>query len=245
MTHDEFARTRLGARLPTSGHKKSGTFLPPLSASIPESIDWRTKGYVTHVKDQKSCGSCWAFSTTGALEGQHFRKSGQLVSLSEKNLMDCMKSWCSGNWPTTAYNFIINNHGIDTEASYPYGTNRQSCRFNREYIGATMISYKEVAGGNETNLKCCVATVGPVSATIYGSEPGFQHYSHGIYDNNECKKNPLNHAVLIVGYGVENGVNYWLVKNSWGVNWGEAGYIKMRRDVNTCRIDEHATYPEV
>ncbi|XP_062618128.1 cathepsin K-like [Saccostrea cucullata] len=120
MTSEEVSAILNGAR--GFSFMNGSTFLPPNNMKVPDTVDWRTKGYVTPVKDQGRCGSCWAFSSTGGLEGQHFRKTGKLVSLSEQNLIDCSKEnmGCHGGLQSNAYNFIKNNGGIDTEESYPY-----------------------------------------------------------------------------------------------------------------------------
>jgi len=142
------------------------TFMPPLNTQIPESIDWREHGYVTEVKNQGHCGSCWAFSATGALEGQHFRKTGHLISLSEQNLIDCSASYgnngCNGGLPDYAFRYVKENHGIDTEVSYPYEEKEATCRFKKENIGAEENGLIHLLEGDEYSLKLALATVGPV-----------------------------------------------------------------------------------
>ncbi|UYV60940.1 CTSL [Cordylochernes scorpioides] len=222
---------------------------PSGDMELPSSLDWRSKGYVTGVKDQGQCGSCWAFSTTGGLEGQHYRKTGKLVSLSEKNLVDCSTSnnGCDGGDMVEAYKYIIKNGGIDTEESYPYMDEKDQCTYNKSNIGATCKGYKRI-NQDEESLKQALAAEGPISIGIDASGDNFQQYKGGVYNNPYCKngENDLDHGVLLVGYGQENGIDYWLVKNSWSEWWGEKGYIKMSRNKNNqCGIATDASYPIV
>ncbi|UYV80617.1 hypothetical protein LAZ67_19001030 [Cordylochernes scorpioides] len=214
---------------------------------LPDSMDWRSKGAVTPVKDQRQCGSCWAYSATGSLEGQWYLKTGKLVSLSEQNLVDCSRPegnhGCRGGLMTKAYDYLIKNKGIDTEESYPYEALTLKCRYNNASIGATCSSYVELAEGDEEALKEAVATKGPVSIGINADY--LQTYSGGILDKPGCSSE-LDHGVLAVGYGSENGKDYWLIKNSWGADWGEKGYIRMSRNKNNqCGIASMASYPVV
>ncbi|XP_030575352.1 cathepsin L1-like [Archocentrus centrarchus] len=231
--------------------RRGSTFLQlPEGVELPDTVDWRAKGYVTNVKDQGLCGSCWAFSATGALEGQNFRKTGKLVSLSEQQLVDCSGSFgnmgCNGGWMDSAFQYIRASGGIDTEMSYPYEAKNGLCRYNPQTTGATCSGYVDVMQNSEEALKEAVGTIGPVSVAIDASPLSFQLYHSGVYDEPNCSSIFLDHGVLAVGYGTYTGNDYWLVKNSWGLGWGEMGYIRMSRNKsNQCGIASAASYPLV
>jgi cathepsin L len=234
------------------GKSKAGaTFLSPSNVQLPAEVDWRKKGYVTPVKDQGQCGSCWAFSATGSLEGQHFKKTGKLVSLSEQNLVDCSGKWgndgCNGGLMDQAFDYIKDNKGIDTEKSYPYEAQDRKCRFKKANVGATLTGYVDIESGSEKKLQEAVATVGPVSVAIDASHWSFQTYDHGVYDEPMCSSSRLDHGVLCVGYGTStDGKKYWIIKNSWNTDWGMDGYMWMARNKqNMCGVATMASYPTV
>jgi len=241
LTNDEFVDLHTGfAAVPT------GLETADLSnVAAPSSYDWRDHGAVTPVKNQGQCGSCWAFSTTGTVEGAIFIASGNLVSLSEQNLMDCdsNNNACNGGNPYMALEYIIQNGGIDTEADYPYQMAKGYCKYSNSNSYA-ITGAKRVSFGSESALKSAVAQV-PVSVAIDASHYSFQLYQGGVYDEPSCSSYQLDHGVLAVGYGSESGKDYWIVKNSWGAAWGEAGYIKMSRGKsNQCGIATMACYAE-
>jgi len=245
--------SRAGRR---SSQSKGGSTFIPARVQLPEAVDWRNQSIVTPVKNQLECGSCWAFAATGSLEGQHALAAKELVSLSEQNLVDCSKDYgndgCKGGLMTYAYKYIKENNGIDTEESYPYVGKDQNCTFNASTVGATVTGYVEVPSGNEDALQNAVATVGPVAVAIDASHSSFHFYETGVYYERHCSSHRLDHGVLAVGYGVTanesstTDTEYWLVKNSWGEDWGEEGYIKMSRNWgNNCGIATDASYPLV
>lgn len=218
-------------------------------ADLPPSVDWRLRGVVTPVQNQGDCGACYAFSATGALEGQHCLKTGQLVQLSAQQLIDCSHDfgnrWCISGRMDWSFKYIKVNDGIDTAEAYPYEAKNSTCRYNVSAVGATDTGYVSIPVGDELALMEAVATVGPVSAAIDASQQSFMLYNSGVYDDPDCS-DTANHSILIVGYGQENGTDYWLVKNSWGESWGDNGYVKMARNKsNQCAIATYASYPLV
>ncbi|UYV61003.1 hypothetical protein LAZ67_1003061 [Cordylochernes scorpioides] len=235
MSQQEIIKKMTGL-LPSYNHK-SDLYVPSEDMELPSSVDWRSKGYVTGIKDQgKTCGSCWAFSAIGSLEGQHFRKSGKLVSLSEQNLLDCSKDGtndgCDGGHMRDAFHYVMKNGGIDTEESYPYkGITNFTCAFNKNNIGATCKGYMAVTP-NEKSLQRAVAEVGPIAAAIDAFSFKFHNYKGGIYDDPGCANDYYDHGIVVVGYGTEDGKDFWLVKNRI-----------IRNKDNRCSIASLASYP--
>jgi len=237
LTIAEFSAMYLGTRQTVTGW----TLEQGIPAAAPASVDWRTKGAVTPIKNQEQCGSCWAFSAVGSTEGAHFLAKGALVSLSEQNLVDCSDAegnqGCNGGLMTQAFEYIIKNKGIDTEASYPYTAQNGNCKFSSANIGSTLTGYTNVKSGSETDLVAKIVE-GPTSVAIDASHSSFQLYSSGIYYEPACSATALDHGVLAVGYEAD----FYIVKNSWGTDWGMKGYIEMSRNKsNNCGIAIMAT----
>ena len=199
------------------------------------SVNWVDAGAVTPVKDQGQCGSCWAFSTTGSLEGAHYVATGDLLSFSEQQLVDCAflsygNLACNGGLQENAYNYYEAGYKAELESVYPYtsGTtmSKGTCAYDSSSTTAvTVSSYDAVTPDSYTDMKAAL-NVQPLAVSIEADKLCFQFYSSGVLDNTACGTS-LDHAVLAVGYGTENGQDYWLVKNSWNTTWGDQGYIKL------------------
>lgn len=254
MTHEEFRSTMTGSVNETADvqaflQAEGSSFIEPANWEAPTSVDWRTKGAVTPVKNQGQCGSCYSFSTTGSIEGQWFRKNKVLVSLSEQQIVDCSTAYgnngCNGGLMTNGFRYIKKAGGLDTEQSYPYEAKASYCRFKTAYVGAKITGYSNVRA-SETALKSAVGSVGPVSVAIDASHRSLQFYTGGIYYEPACSAQNLDHAVLAVGYGSDGTHDYWIVKNSWGTSWGLSGYFMLLRNYyNHCGIASMASYPLV
>ncbi|KAL3534314.1 hypothetical protein ACH5RR_002775 [Cinchona calisaya] len=247
LTNEEFRAAR-------NGYKPKeciGTLFRYENVSaVPSTMDWRKKGAVTGIKDQGQCGCCWAFSAVAAMEGIHQLKTGKLISLSEQELVDCDTNGedqgCNGGLMDDAFNFIISNNGLTTEANYPYQAVDGTCNTNKEANHVAKITgFEDVPANNEAALLKAVAHQ-PVSVAIDASGSAFQFYKNGVFTG-DCGTE-LDHGVTAVGYGTSSDcTKYWLVKNSWGTRWGENGYIRMQRDIDAqeglCGIAMQASYP--
>ncbi len=227
-----------------------------------DSIDWRAQGLVTNIKDQAQCGSCWAFSAVATMEGAQARKTGNLTSLSEQDLVDCVPDCygCGGGWPFRAIDWVINGtvpnstrfqnssndsniSMIDTESSYPYVGNDGNCLYNVSGRGANITGLVEIPMGNVALLQDALLTVGPISVAI-DVESDFQFYKSGFFETQACSQTELDHAVTAIGFGkTADGRKYYIIKNSWGTTWGEDGYIYYSADIpNMCGIAQDACY---
>lgn len=245
LTLEEIKTNLTGLKVPSDLER--GKFNLNVNVSLPQTVDWRKKGLVTEVKTQGSCGSCWAFSAAGALEGQLKKSTGVLMSLSTQNLVDCSSKYgnhgCNGGFMSKAFKYVMKNQGIAAEASYPYHGKRGHCKYNPEFRAANCTGYTFLPKGDEKALKVAVATVGPISVAIDASRHKFVFYKSGVYSDKTCTHS-VNHGVLVVGYGTENGQDYWLVKNSWGIRYGDSGYVKMaRKKKNQCGIALYGCFP--
>lgn len=215
---------------------------------LPDSVDWRDQGYVNPIQNQKQCGSCYAFSSVAAIEGQYFKSSGSLLKLSEQHVVDCASSYgnygCNGGIMNNVFKFVKDN-GIAFEDSYPYQARVQGC--SSGVLSPVKVNgFVDLPEGDENALQQAVASKGPISVGIDASLRSFQLYESGIYNDPNANANSIDHAVVVVGYGSENGQDYWIVRNSWGEGWGENGYVRMARNQgNFAGIASMASYPLV
>jgi len=196
---------------------------------LPDSVDWRNKGAVTPVKNQGQCGSCWSFSTTGVIEGFHFVNSGQLLSLSEQQIVDCDTSTnqgCNGGWPYLAVQYAAQN-GLELESDYPYTAVDGTCNYNQGKAQKVNNGYAFVTAKSTDQLKSALVN-SPVSVLIEADQQVFQFYSSGVIKAG-CGAN-LDHAVLAVGYQKVGVIEAFIVKNSWGTSWGDDGYVYIWSD---------------
>ena len=248
LTTEEFAATmsmcekeiKSGNPFSLRGSAKVNT------VNVPDAVDWSTKGAVTPVKNQEQCGSCWAFSTIGSVEGITAISTGTLLSLSEQQLVDCGGAegshGCEGGLMDYGFQYIIDNGGICSEADYPYTAKDGSCKASSCTNVASISGFTDVAQSDESALKAAVAQQ-PIAIAIEADQSGFQFYSGGVFDGT-CGTQ-LDHGVLAVGYGNQDGKDFWKVKNSWGPSWGMDGYILLVRNIGgagQCGIAAQPSY---
>ncbi|CAL5033543.1 unnamed protein product [Urochloa decumbens] len=216
--------------------------------ALPQSVDWRTKGAVTPIKDQGQCGCCWAFSAVAAVEGIVKISTRKLISLSEQELVDCdvhgEDQGCNGGEMDDAFKFIINNGGLTTESNYPYTAQDGQCKAGSN-SAATIKGYEDVPANDEASLMKAVANQ-PVSVAVDGGDMTFQFYSGGVMTGS-CGTD-LDHGIAAIGYGKSSdGTKYWLMKNSWGATWGENGFLRMEKDISDkkgmCGLAMQPSYP--
>eukprot|EP01018_Ginkgo_biloba_P016739 Gb_05866 [translate_table: standard] len=252
LTEEEFQHHYLGLKGPS--FVRSGVQPAPIlpTDDLPEDFDWRDRGAVTPVKNQGACGSCWTFSTSGAMEGAHFLQTGELVSLSEQQLVDCdhecdpsepdeCDSGCNGGLMTTAYQYALKAGGLQKEEDYPYTGVDGTCKFDKTKVAAKVANFSTVSV-DEDQIAANLVKNGPLAVGI--NAVFMQTYVGGVSCPFICSKLRLDHGVLLVGYGSAGYAAsrmkekpYWIIKNSWGSNWGEGGYYKLCRGHNVCGIN--------
>lgn len=253
LTEEEFAQHYLGLKTPKGFTDHPIAPLLPTN-DLPVEFDWRTKGAVTPIKNQGSCGSCYAFSAVGAIEGAHFLKTGKLVSLSEQQVVDCdhqcdpsyydvCDSGCMGGLMNNVINYVMEAGGLQTEADYPYKGVDGTCNFDSKNskVAASVSSY-QVVDKDELQIAANLVKYGPLAVAINAA--WMQTYVRGVSCPIVCNKRALNHGVLLVGYGASDysparlkQKPYWIIKNSWGPTWGEAGYYEVCSGRSTCGMN--------
>jgi cathepsin F len=247
LTRDEFAASVLS---PMTAVRDESRVAPDIDVSdLPKEVDWRTKGVVTPIKNQGACGSCWAFSAIGNIEGQWALANHTLTQFSEQNLVDCdhecmqydggksCDAGCNGGLQPNAYNYVIKAGGIDTESDYPYAGVNGQCQFKKQNIGASIKNWTMISK-DEKQIAAQLNARGPLAIAADAVE--WQFYIFGIFDL-PCGSS-LDHGILIVGYGSGESIigeqDYWIIKNSWGEGWGEHGYMRLHRGDGKCGVNQ-------
>ena len=254
MTFQEFSKIYLNLNYDAMAIANFNPHIVQNNNAAPDAWDWRDKGYVSPVKDQAACGSCWAFATVGNLEGQYYKKKKTMVTFSEQMLVDCdtRDSACNGGLMEHTFTWLKQNGGgIMKEADYPYVAYKQSCRMDpSKYVDMKVTGYKKLGSStsnwtpvDEGEIKEFLYETGPLAIALNASP--LHLYTGGIIDktSSQCSTYGINHAVTLVGYGHDSasGKDFWIVKNSWGKNWGENGYFRMKRGSGVCGINCYIT----
>ncbi|XP_023168547.1 cathepsin L1 [Drosophila hydei] len=213
-----------------------------LMDNVPDSLDWRKKGFVTPSYNQQSCGSCYAFSIAQSIEGQVFKRTGRILPLSEQQIVDCSISHgnqgCTGGSLRNTLRYLQATGGLMRSVDYKYASKKGACQFVSELAVVNVTSWAILPANDEKAIQAAVAHIGPVAVSINATPKTFQLYSDGIYDDVTCTSSSVNHAMLLIGYEKD----YWILKNWWGEMWGESGYMRIRKGINLCGIANYAAY---
>ena len=253
LTQQEFAKTYLNLNYDAMAVANFNPYVVQVKNAAPDAWDWREKGYVSPVKDQGSCGSCWAFSTVGNLEGLYYKEKQTMVTLSEQMLVDCdtYDSGCNGGLMENTFTWLKENGGIMTHTDYPYKGRKGTCQSDEtKYVDMQITGYTKLGSGSSTwdpvdedEIKEFLYETGPLAVALNANP--LQTYTGGILDktSSQCPTSGMNHAVTMVGYGHDDASDkdYWIIKNSWGASWGEQGYFRIRRGNGTCGINCYIT----
>jgi len=242
MTATEFSAVFKGYLPRQNAYARAkNAYVAPLNLKLADDMNWVTKGAVTPVKDQGQCGSCWAFSSTGGVEGAVFIATGKLVSVAEQQLVDCSKAegndGCNGGLMDDAFEYIIKNGGIGSEASYKYTATDGTCKTVPSV--STISKYTDITAKDEAGLMTAIQNQ-PITIAV-DAAVGWQSYGGGVMST--CFLKGLDHGVLLVGYGTDGAKDYWTIKNSWGATWGEAGFIRVKRNMDACGLADAASFP--
>ncbi len=230
---------------PDEEHYPNDGFVEGQNTAVPNSVNWVTGGAVNAIKNQGHCGSCWAFSSISSMESAHKISSGKLISMSEQQLVDCNTNvhGCSGGNMSSSFTYFETNHPM-TESAYPYTATNGTCKYNASSnTGVKCTGYTKVTGSNVSAMKTALAKT-PLSVSIEADKSVFQSYKSGIFNSTACGTS-TDHATNVVGWGTASGVEYWLMRNSWGTSWGESGYMRIEivSGEGICGIQLRPLYP--
>jgi C1A family cysteine protease len=246
LSPEEFAKTVLMTPFTpeTADVKRNNLLTPKISA--PATFDWRTKGAVTAVKDQAQCGSCWAFSVTENVESVWILAKGltneTLPPLAPQQIVDCDDSdmGCDGGNPPTAYQYIVSAGGLDDEKDYPYTAQDGNCAFKSSAVVAKISGFKYATDGDEATMASNLVSWAPLSICVDARY--WQDYTSGVMTEWQCDWIvQLDHCVQAVGFDTTASTPFWIVRNSWGTDWGEQGYIRLQYGTNTCGLTDEST----
>jgi C1A family cysteine protease len=242
MTKNEFRRKYLNLNISIKNTFRTTKLKYTPKLNTPDNFDWENEGAVTPVKNQGSCGSCWAFCTVANLEGLYFIKHKELLRFSEQQLVDCdtLDEGCNGGLMENSFEWIKQNGGLCLEDDYQYKGYEGTCNNSVKKV-VKVIDWTLLDSMDEEVIKDYLYNTGPLAVALNADT--LQYYSSGIIssDSSACDPAGMNHGVTITGYGVENGIKYWKVKNSWGSSWGENGYFRILRGKGTCGINTYIT----